>query len=501
MRDHQPILIEEFNGLWKRGDDEAVPLDHSSDVQNITFFEQGFRTRDGITAFIIDEEDCINLSNVRRIYSYVFGGNHNSLLVLDTLGNIYHTASPTPCVPILSIPDMTDFSYVSISGRAYITPHDGTLGLINEFIYVYLGAGDPARKAAGVGPTTAVTATESAVAGNVEAGIHVYGVVYETDTGFLTKISPLTTLNSTGGFEVDITNVPIAPNTFTVARHIVASRAINPTLYTGNPDEYQLFFVPDGTLPDNIQTTISVSFFDADLLDDASHLLDILEEIPASVAINTYHDRMVIGGIFASNNKEWSLVRLSVPGEPEAFDAVDGLFYVPADDYPITYLQEYRDVLYIFKIIRTYASVDNGGEPSEWPTPVTIDQGLGASVHGVAAVLDSGGINIEFLIITNYAGIFIFNGSFAKPELTYKIKDYWTALDRAFFTEIQIVNDTIEQIIYCTLPNFRLLVGFYENGLDAKAIKWSIWLFDNQVTTITLIDTNTLIIGSLAVIP
>lgn len=495
MRDHKPILIDEFNGFYKRGDAEAVPLDHFSEEQNLAYFNHGFRTRDGIDIFMVDENDCLNLSNVLRLYSYVFAGMHNSLLVLDELGNIYHTASPTPCTAILSIPAMTDFAYVSIAGRAYISPNDTVLGLNGEFIYVYDGSGNPARKAAGDGPTSTPMVAMAGGAGNVEAGIHIFGVVYETDSGFLTQIGGLVSINADGTTEIDLSSIPVSGDSFVVARHIVASRAINPTLFTGNLEGYELFFVPDGTINDNVTTTLSVNFYDVELIDSAAHLLDILNEIPAGVTINTYHDRMVIGGIYAVNNMGWSVVRASVSGEPEAFDAVNGLFQVPADDYPITNLQEYRDVLYVFKQIRTYAIPDNGDVPSTWPIAV-LDQGLGSGTHGIAQVLDSGGVNVDFLLIANYAGIFLFGGAFIHPEITYKISDYWKELDRDFFRIMQIVNDTIGQKIYCNLPNQMLLHGDYENGLDAENIKFSKWKFDVEVTSITLINTDTLIIGS-----
>ena len=49
-RDHDPIPIEEFNGLWDRGDDEDVPLDHFRDCENVDTnrFGSGFASRFGL---------------------------------------------------------------------------------------------------------------------------------------------------------------------------------------------------------------------------------------------------------------------------------------------------------------------------------------------------------------------------------------------------------------------------------------------------------------------
>jgi hypothetical protein len=46
MRDHEPIVLEEFNGLWKRGDPESCPIDHFPDGENFQSIESGFETRD-----------------------------------------------------------------------------------------------------------------------------------------------------------------------------------------------------------------------------------------------------------------------------------------------------------------------------------------------------------------------------------------------------------------------------------------------------------------------
>ncbi len=127
-----------------------------------------------------------------------------------------------------------------------------------------------------------MTATNSGTIGNVEAGIHIFGVVYETDTGYLSSIGPdtLPFVNAPGGFSVDLANIPVSPSVFVTKRHLVATVSIDPTLYTGNTLGYQFFFIPDGVIPNNTATTATVSFFDAELIDDASHLFDNFSSIP-----------------------------------------------------------------------------------------------------------------------------------------------------------------------------------------------------------------------------
>src|SRR6202008_2690304 len=98
---------------------------------------------------------------------------------------------------------------------------------------------------------------------------------------------------------------------------------------------YQFFFVPGGRIANNTSTEITVSFYDADLLEDASHLIDNFSEIPAVVGLNTYHGRMIA----YTTTLDISLIGVSAPGEPEAINSVDGLLIVPLDGNPITNAQ------------------------------------------------------------------------------------------------------------------------------------------------------------------
>lgn len=632
IRDHEPVVIEDFNGLWRRGDEDSVPSDHFSDCNNIQFIESGFETRAGLDTFI-------SQGNVLRIYNYKLPVVGESILALVVGGSIYHAlidGSNTIYGPILTIPEMTDFGFIGIEGRAYITPfatftdtngRNFQKGLEGEFLYVYKGDGTDARQAAGNPPTggnlaapmawnsnipglinqgihvvgisfydgaqnssnigalsviyapggqeaivnnipisadpsvtarriymtraidpkdwnpvgdltanytfyladtvanntdtdaiistpdvslttafaagslsvpetAAITSANSEEQGYCDLGLHAIGVVYETDTGYLTAPGPEFLAMETFVNEnraVHVTGIPTSPDSFVVRRHLVASVAIADFNGNNRTSEfaYQLFFIPDGTIDDNTTTEWTGSFYDADLIDDASHLLDNFADIPAGVTLATYHNRLVLTTTF----DEVSTIYLSSPGEPEAINQVDGVLVMPKDGLPITNAQEFRDVLYTFKATRTMAWVDNGDVPATWQGN-WIDQGVGASIHGIAFVLDSGGVNVDFLLIVDYSGIMIFNGFYARPELTWKIQDFWFELERNDFANIQIMNDSLTQILYMTLPNKRMLVGDYKNGLNPKDIRWTPWSFNIETTTITLVDTNTLVIGA-----
>lgn len=621
MRNHDPIILEEFNGLWKRGDPESCPIDHFPDGENFQSTESGFETRDGIGVLS-------GPGDVLRIYRYNSPTLGEGLLSLDTSGNIKHTVyNPTQTFTILNIPGIEDFDFQDVNGFAYITPIEITqdaagnksvTGLNSEFLYVYKGDGLSARKAAGVPPTNGslkpIIAFNSQYDGKIDKGIHIFGisydggslalgpevlplinapgnkaahlinipigpggtvsrtiyatraidpknydpslvftfyqvitiadnvttdillsfsdlelitafvagasptpsdngalrvlngndgftdtglhligVIYETDTGFLTAPGPeffgaMTFVNVKKG--IGVSNIPVSPDSFVTKRHLVSTKAINN--YNGDQKGYQFFFIPEGTIDDNVTTSLNLNFYDADLLEDASYLIDNFSEIPAGSGLATYNGRLVL----FNTNTDKGIVYLSAPGEPEAIDQVDGILLPPDRTDEIWNAQEFRDILYIFKRNRTIPYIDNGDVPSTWAEQTPVDQGIGAAVHGIAQVLDSGGVNIEFLLIAHFGGLYVFSGTYVKPELSWKIEDLWLDMDRADFIFLQIMNDSINKKIYICLPNRKMLMADYKNGLDYKSIKWHSWRFDIEATTIALLDFNTLIIGA-----
>jgi hypothetical protein len=168
---------------------------------------------------------------------------------------------------------------------------------------------------------------------------------------------------------------------------------------------------------------------------------------------------------------------------------------VPLDGNPLTNCQELRDILYLFKKTRTVGYSDNQDIPSSWQ-PFIVDEGIGAPVHGIGTVLDSGGVNVDFLLVADFSGIMLFDGAYTRPELSWKIRNYWFGLDRTQFRKLELINDSIGEHLYCVLPNGNLLIGNYQNGMNTKDIRWSKWTFDIPITTLELINTTTILLGA-----
>lgn len=498
QRGHQPIPLEGFKGLWDQGDIEEVPPNHFTFANNVRYVGSGsIATRWGVAPH---QNVVAPLGNVVRIYNYVTqdANTYLALTYISGIGRLYHVVDSTTVFgPILTITGMQDFAFYPYAGRAYISPFatfspggvDVEKGLENEFLYVYKGDGTAARKAGGVAPTGTITVGNGA-AGNIDVGEHLFGVVFETDTGYLSAPGAFNNFTTVANTTVSFSTIPVSPDSFVVRRHIVATRVIED--YNGNTTGYTYYFIPGATINDNVTTTLpNIGFFDADLLDDASKLIDNFAEIAAGAVLNLYHNRLCIWTFFDNI----SIGYASLPGEPEAFDQISGLIEFPPDGNPITNAKELRDVLYVFKRTKTVSFVDNEDDPSSWPLS-NVDAGLGTTVHGIATVIDSGAANTDYLIVGTRRGITIFNGRYQIPELSWKIYDYWARQTASNARYIQILNDTISQILYITLPDRTMLVAWYNDGLDPQNMVWIPWSFAFKVNTVALVNDNELLIAA-----
>jgi hypothetical protein len=499
-REHEGEVIDQFNGLWSRGDVDNTPLDHFSECNNIKFIgSSSFRTRDGIG---ISQSVSTPLSNIKRAYNYPTN-TANTLLILaydsaSNTGSIYHVANASTVFgPILSKVGMTDFAFVPIAGRAYISPFatfdvgglNQEKGLSGEFVYVYAGDGTAARKAAG-SPLSGSMTIANGAAGHTDAGFHIFAFVVETSSGYLTPPGLNGSFITAAGSSVSFSSVDVSTDPSATKRHLVATKVI--TTFNGDLNGYQFFFVPNAIINDNVTTTLSnISFYDADLLDDASHLIDNYTEIPAGAVLSIYHTRLLVASIFT----DISTILVSAVGEPEAISQIDGLIAVPPDGNPITNAQELRDVLYVFKRSKTVAYQDNESVPSSWPL-ITVDNALGTSVHGIATVLDSGSSSVDYLLICTYQGIMLFNGKYIQPELSWKIEDLWHKLNRNDFRFIQIINAPIQKEIYTVLPTGNLLSGNYGNGMDPKKIRWTPNSFVPRINSVAIVNIDEIILGA-----
>ena len=458
--------ITRFRGLFDRGNETDIPPDFFSDCLNIDSVGDGVIGRAGFLGIQSLAFTCV------RAYVYKRLGEASRYLLLDTSGNLYDSLSPGS--PILSIVGMTDFAFVNMYNKAYISPHNGTKGLAGQSVYVYDGT--TCRVAAGSTPSGTLTAVQSGTVGNVDLGTHIFAIAYETSTGHITKPGPtlFATVLADGTKSIDLSGIPTGPS-YVTKRHILATKAISS--YDGNQTGYEFFFIPGATINNNVDTTKTVNFYDAQLVSSADYLFDQLETIPAGVFLLTYGNSLVVGGADTTE----SIFRVSVAGYPEAFDAVEGLRVVaPNEAGGLSNATVFRDSLYLTKSHRTYVTNNNGSSAAFWSV-VDVDLGDGAECHSIAQVMDAKGTNVEAFVTASRAGAFLFNGAYTIPELSYNIKGIWDRINKLYFETVEVVQDPINKKIYFAVPldaattPSHILVLDYQKGLSYETARWYIW--------------------------
>lgn len=489
MRDHQPLVVREFKGEFDRGSDDVCPPGYLLKARNVIFTNFGVKTRGGF-------EKSLTLDNIARIQTYKRIGEADRLLILDTTGKIWD--STNLATPILNIPAMTDFSMINMFNRAYISPHNGVRGLPGEFLYVYGGSGT-ARKAGGSPPSGfTLLATNSASSGHVEPGNRFVAVAFETDTGFITRLGPVSgtvtnfaVLNTPGNKKLTVNAIPIGP-AGTVARKIAVTKAIPDYVLGMDQKLNEFFFVPNGRIADNTSTgPLDYDFYDSDLVDSADYLLDSLDSPPAFVHVNDYNGSLVGVG---EDTKE-SVARVSKSGEPESFNGITGFVVVnPSENQGLKYSVPLRGDLHLFKSQRHFMTRNSGNEPVFWPV-IPIDSAIGTEPYGVAQVLDSKGQTLDQLILISRQGLQQFDGAHKEFPLSFVIRDVWDRINVSVLYKSQLCLDPINKRLYCLIPVDgsstvnMLLMGDYQNGIAWDSIRWSIWSFTSISPRSCIVDT------------
>jgi hypothetical protein len=410
-----------------------------------------------------------------------------------------------PAQPLFLNADMEDFALVNFFGRCYISPSDGRVGLEGEIVYVYDGTGISGfRAAAGGTPGTPLTAHVpiTPVSGTIGIGTHLLSYAFETASGFITRpATPFVALDYFGAGNIEVDNLPVGP-TGTVARWLIVTKAIpfradlGVPFDVGTADFYPQYLVV--RIDNNTDTTYSLTFYDENLVESADYLQTLLTNIPAGVGLLDYKGRMIIYGEFTNP----SIVRGSIPGDPETISETSGFFITdPSDSTGVRSATEFRNLLYAYKQQRGYVTQDNGGELSTWDV-VNFEKSIGTEQYGIASILDAKGASTEGFLIASRGALVYFNGTVADPELSFKIRDLWKRINPANFYKMQLANDPINKRIYALVPLndldennqvivtrttcSHIIVGDYRDGLDPFNIKWDVWKFVNPPVSILI---------------
>lgn len=485
LRDNDQYPINDFKGLYNRtAIRENIPNGYLKTCTDTVFVDKAIQTRPGaVIAQTIAATEYVR----KQLYRLSTSPTAQQYIFLDDTGKFFDPIAGL-VTPILDLgPTCVDFSILTMFDRVYISPHNRIGGMQSQFVYVWEPLLFPtvttARLAGGSPPTSQITSVTSATPGTIQAGIHLFAVVSETSSGFLTPYKTsfaggYNVYTAPGGFKVDLT-VPFG-DPGTVKRHILATKRI--PSFDGNAENYEFFFIAE--IADNVTAGITIDFIDSQLVDSGDFLLDQLELIPAYIQLCTYQGCVV--GVGEYDNR--SIARISKPGEPESFQASDGFVIVnPGESGGLKNCTEYRGLLYLFKSFKTYSTVNNGNSPNAWPV-TEVDSSLGTECFGIGRIFDDpNSITNDALIVATRGGLAAFDGSYAKRMLSWVVETTWTVEnDFNRFNEVEVYTDPIGKSVYINMPGYSgfsfpvtsMLYMDFSDGLTWDNVRWARWQFD-----------------------
>jgi len=180
-----------------------------------------------------------------------------------------------------------------------------------------------------------------------------------------------------------------------------------------------------------------------------------------------------------------SVIRASRNSDPEAYDGVQGLLEVAANNgQAVRAAFVIRSNLYFVKERSLYVTADNGStEPAFWDVEEVSNAVGTPSVHGV-------GIGEDWVVIASRSGLYYFDGG-QPQKISQEIQPTWDAINWQYGSTIWVTVDTQHKRIYvgvpmgtATSPNEILTLDYTEGFADpllmmlyspSRARKWAPW--------------------------
>src|SRR5438067_7114240 len=135
---YQKIKLNDFRGLYDRGDREIAPLSHFSDCLNVDYELGKFKTRSGTSLYYTPSSGTIrrNFAQINLADQGIF-----YVLSIDFSGNIYlETVPPNPptttfLANVVGSNAGNNFSIVQYFNHLFICVYNGIEGVDNLYIF------------------------------------------------------------------------------------------------------------------------------------------------------------------------------------------------------------------------------------------------------------------------------------------------------------------------------------------------------------------------------
>ena len=469
--------IEGLRGAWTRVDQKRARPTRASEVRNMRFEPRGPVTRHGHSQF------ALSTNFVKSMYNWITTtdgvGRINRLVFLED--NVLRMRN------LLVAP--VDVDLFTLAGRAAFIVEAGVrlyAQIINtdalsagqvRVVYPLVG-GSPADKA--FAPPWANTPNIATTgAGDTSPGLHKFGYIIESRSGFAGKFSPVTAgvhvpveyTVASGGEVLRMSFVANIPDD-SAFLHVIMTTIDNP---------HDWFYVPGASLaiPAGAPAwSISISF---EVSDTDLNL----------VAVKANDNESLLAQDVAGTGPFEPSAIVNV-GRRMAYFVNDHVYISDIDDYEVVtedlhsiFLPGRKQVVtgfslrgsfYILGPQWTYAVVDNTQEPVYWAAPFAVSGQHGTIAPFGVTTRTSG----DFAWVANTLGLYMFDGQYAPVPISYMNKPEWDRINWNAPAAITVIDDVANQRVRVVAPlddatePSHILTWHYTNGLDPFQVDFSL---------------------------
>jgi hypothetical protein len=325
------------------------------------------------------------------------------------------------------------------------------------------------------GPVATTPTMSDTGTGVITAGTHRAGYIIQTRSGFMGKISGITSWTAAGSKQANFSLTASLPTEATNVYPVI----------TPASNLNRWFLIPNTSAAASGSINLTFSISDDDLV-----AADVLNEVTDNVNLwtqdgsgNAPFSPLAIGEYgfrtwYIADVSGQSTLIVSDPDDPQHITADQHVRWLPA-------FRRMRGafsiggMLYVGDSGWTYGFRDNGALPVEWPTPDLVDGSIGPYGPNCATVSASQ----SFALVANPQGLWLLQGgSYATRPLTYNVDPDWNRINwNGGGYNVRVVDVKDQQRAYVFAPldsatlNTHMLTIDYTAGLTPEKIKFSPW--------------------------
>ena len=322
--------------------------------------------------------------------------------------------------------------------------------------------------------TTAPTVTESAVAGTCTAGVHRFGYILTSKTGYMGKpYQGHVEATLAGGKLVNFSiTFPTTPTwvdkltiTMTTKDNLALFRTVPAAVYS---------VAPGGT---NVTINAIIDISDSALTAGGKDITDnnlLLTQDSSGVGPIQPFTCLAYGNRMVYVTKD--TLYISNPNDFESLAQDQNAVQLPAQQ-EITAVGEVNGMLIVFGKNYAYSLTDTGGYPVEWPQPRRISGSIGSpSMYGVSRGNDSG-----YAWVAGEGGLYTLNGgTFSAAPISKNVTPLWARINWTNPHLVRVYDHSLTQRVFVVAPldsdstaKYVFVFG-YGRGIETNQITCSL---------------------------